>query len=130
MLRTDGLDAFVPHWESLPLFASQRELPRETLEWQREIRFDHDPEGLARSLEVLGLAEMPDLRSSIGTLGLPLTLVAGSEDAKFERLAHTLAEEHPHVNVEIIDGVGHNVVLEAPHAIAALLERTAQRVHA
>lgn len=130
MLRNEGLDAFVRHWESLPLFASQRELPRETLDRQREIRLDHDAEGLARSLEVLGLAEMPDLRPSIGTLGLPVTLVAGSEDAKFERLAQTVAEKHPHVNVEMIDGVGHNVVLEAPHAIAAVLERTAQRVHA
>ncbi len=130
MLRTDGLDAFVQHWESLPLFASQRELPRKTLDRQREIRLGHDAEGLARSLEVLGLAEMRDLRPSIGTLGLPLTLVTGSEDAKFKPLAHTLVAKHPHVNVEIIDGVGHNAVLEAPDAIAAVLDRTALRVDA
>lgn len=128
MLRTRGLDAFVRYWETLPLFETQRRLPSETLDRQRAIRLGHEPEGLARSLEVLGLAEMPDFRGSIGALRRPLCLVAGSLDAKFAGLATELAQQHRHIDVELIDGVGHNAVLEAPDTIAGVLAQASRRV--
>jgi len=49
---------------------------------RRARRLAHDPEQLARSLEVMGLAEMPDYRSAIDDR---FRLIAGGEDAKVRR---------------------------------------------
>jgi 2-succinyl-6-hydroxy-2,4-cyclohexadiene-1-carboxylate synthase len=95
---------------------------------QRSIRLDHDAEGLARSLEVLGLAEMPNYRAVIASIDLPITLMTGSLDRKFSEIANALGEENPHVDTEVAQGVGHNVVLEAPAAVAAAMKRVAKGV--
>lgn len=128
LLRKEGVAAFVNAWEELPLFASQRALCEETLTSQRQIRLSHDAEGLARALEILGLGEMPDYRAAMSSADTPITLVTGSRDAKFSEIAGAIAEENAHVDVELVDGIGHNVVLEKPAAIAAVLERVEGRV--
>ena len=122
-LRDNGLEAFVTGWEELPLFASQRDLSRDVLADQRNIRLGHEPEGLARAIEVLGLAEMPNYGPAIGALEVPVTLMTGSLDSKFFGIADAIAAENTNVDAEVVDGVGHNVVLEAPAAVAAALRR-------
>ena len=122
-LRDNGIETFVTAWEALPLFASQRDLSREVLADQRNIRLGHEAEGLARAVEALGLAEMPNYGPAIGALDVPITLMTGSLDSKFSGIADRIASEHNHVDAEVIDGVGHNVVLEAPAAVAAALRR-------
>ena len=122
-LRDNGLERFVSAWEELPLFASQRDLSREVLADQRNIRLGHEPEGLARALEALGLAEMPNYAPAIGALDVPITIMTGSLDSKFSGIADRIAAENTHVDAEVVDGVGHNVVLEAPAAVAAALRR-------
>jgi 2-succinyl-6-hydroxy-2,4-cyclohexadiene-1-carboxylate synthase len=127
-LRHNGLKAFVEAWEGLPLFASQHGLPKDVLEEQRAIRLGHDPEGLARSLEVLGLAGMPSYRAAIAALDLPITLMTGALDPKFTKIAAALGEECAQIDTEVVEGVGHNVVLEAPVAVAATMKRVQEMV--
>lgn len=127
-LREEGLEAFVAAWEKLPLFASQCSLPAEVLAVQRRTRLAQDPEGLARSLEVLGLAEMPDYGPVIESLEVPMTLMTGSLDSKFSRIAEELADENVHIEAEIVAGVGHNVLVEAPAVVAATLKRVEEMV--
>jgi 2-succinyl-6-hydroxy-2,4-cyclohexadiene-1-carboxylate synthase len=127
-LREEGVAAFVAAWEALPLFASQSAVSPELLDEQRSVRLSHDAEGLARSLEVLGLAQMPDYGAAMGTLDVPITLMAGSLDTKFSGIAHTLAEGRAHIDAHIVDGVGHNVLLEAPAAVATTLKRIEERM--
>ena len=73
------------------MFASQRELSQEALAEQRDIRLAQDAEGLARALDVLGLAEMPDYRAAMASLQIPITLMTGSHDSKFSGIARALA---------------------------------------
>ena len=127
-VREEGVAAFVAAWEALPLFASQSAVSAEVLDEQRSVRLAHDAEGLARSLEVLGLAQMPDYSEMMGTLDVPITLLAGALDAKFSGIAHTLAEGHAHIDAQIVDGVGHNLLLEAPAAVAATSKRIEERM--
>jgi 2-succinyl-6-hydroxy-2,4-cyclohexadiene-1-carboxylate synthase len=127
MLRERGLMAFIDLWEKLPLFATQRDLSPDVLNYQRRIRLGQDAEGLARALEVLGLAEMPDYEPAIASAGIPITFMAGSRDSKFFEIANALATHNDHVDAEVVDGVGHNVVLEAPEAVAATLKRVEER---
>lgn len=126
-LRNDRLAAFVERWEEMPLFTSQRGLPNTLLEQQRAARLSHDAEGLARALEVLGLAEMPSYGPAMASLDVPITVMAGSLDEKFSGIAKSLAAQHQNVEAEIVPGVGHNLLLEAPKAVAQTLMRAQER---
>ncbi len=126
-LRRRGLVAFVDAWEDQPLFTSQRGLPAATLDAQRQIRLSHDAEGLAACLEVLGLAEMPSFGAALSSLEIPITLVAGARDTKFATIAQNLSSK-AHLP-QIVEGVGHNVVLEASEAMAMALKTMEQRTH-
>lgn len=118
-LRRDGLEAFVAAWEALPLFATQS---AETRAGLRAIRLAHDPDALAASLEHMGLAEMPCYAEALATLPVPVTLIAGERDTKFRQLAAASSRD-----VIIVPGCGHNVVAEAPGAVADVLELRAGR---
>jgi 2-succinyl-6-hydroxy-2,4-cyclohexadiene-1-carboxylate synthase len=128
LLRTAGLESFVAWWEQQPLFVTQRLLSPEIAERQREIRRGHDAEGLARALEGLGLAHMPDYGSRLGEIRIPITVMAGAQDPKFSDIARSLGKQHPHVCSSIVQGAGHNLLIEAPEAVAAELCAAEERV--
>jgi len=112
LLENEGLEAFVDAWEALSLFESQRSLAPGAIAKQRGIRRSHTAIGLAGVLRSLGLAEMPRAPSP----RVPVQLVMGGLDARHIALARSL--DHP---LRIVPRVGHNVVLEAPAALAEAL---------
>jgi 2-succinyl-6-hydroxy-2,4-cyclohexadiene-1-carboxylate synthase len=119
LLRTRGVAAFSDAWQAQPLFASQSSVDPRRLAARRARRCALDAEALARSLEVMGLAEMPDMRSELGAANV--TLIVGALDTKFAALAHALAA--PTVTIA---GSGHDPTLEQPHALARELTRIAR----
>jgi 2-succinyl-6-hydroxy-2,4-cyclohexadiene-1-carboxylate synthase len=121
LLEQRGIEAFVDFWSQLPLFDSQRSLPRAVLERQRARRLRHDPQGLALSLRAVGLAAMPDLRPELQRINAPISFLAGELDGRFLALAREMAWRAPAATVSAIAGSGHNVVLEQPRALAAAL---------
>ncbi len=122
-LREDGLDAFLAKWRALPLFASQARLPAPTRAAQDAIRHRHDPARLADAFEAFALSTMPDYRSAVAAIEVPVTLIVGALDAKFRAEAEAVQRRAPSVRVEVVDGAGHNVVLEAPEAVKRRLTR-------
>lgn len=123
LLEDEGLERFLEHWEALPLFASQRRLPEARRAAQRTLRLRHRPAGLARALRVLGSGRMPDYRSELPRIDLPVHLMAGELDAKFTELARLMAALLPRATVEIVPGAGHNLLLEAPRQVADAIRR-------
>lgn len=124
LLRTGGLDAFLAAWEAQPLFASQRALDPARRAGQSALRLAHDPEQLARSLELLGLAEMPAYGTALPRVTVPVTFAAGTLDTKFAALARAAAASVPGARLELVDGCGHNLVLEAPERLAQMVTVT------
>lgn len=118
-----GIEPFVDEWEKLPLWASQERLPAAVRKAQRETRLLHDPKGLQASLRATGLAEMPDLRTRLPELRVPVTLMAGEQDAKFLALAREAAALLPNARVITVPDAGHNLLLERPEAVAHVLGR-------
>ncbi len=121
LLEQEGIPTFVAAWEALPLFRTQESLLEERRARQDRIRRAHHPRGLARSLRVLGLGAMPDYRTRLARVKVPVRLVAGEADPKFRALAGEMAGLLPHATQTVVADAGHNVVLEKPEEIARLL---------
>lgn len=122
LLETEGLSAFLQHWETLPLFTTQRDVDPSRLGRQRRMRQGHGAEGLARALRVLGTGVMPDLWPALRQIQIPVRLVVGELDAKFVEVGRRAAEQLPNGRLDVIANVGHNVLLEQPEALRRLLE--------
>ncbi|MGE0551084.1 MAG: alpha/beta fold hydrolase [Kofleriaceae bacterium] len=116
LIRNRGVREFLTAWEAQPLFASQTRVSEARLAARHARRLQHDPEQLARSLEVMGLAEMPDYRNTITSDRF--ALIAGADDPKYVAIARTLRAP-----LEIIAGSGHDPTLEQPDALAAAIDR-------
>lgn len=127
LIEERGLAAFDREWSGLALFASQSRLEPEALDEQRRIRLGHGRAGLASAMRALGLGAMPDYRPFLSSISCPVELIVGSLDSKFVGLARQMAGLLPAARVRIVDGVGHNVPLEAPERLAGLLNAAAGR---
>jgi len=128
LLRHQGLAAFLAAWEAQPIFATQAQISPEALAWQQRIRARHEPEALARSLEQMGLGAMPGYGPRLAELDIPVTWIVGALDHKFLRLASTamgLARVDRPATLTVMPGSGHNVPLERPRELAALLSARA-----
>jgi 2-succinyl-6-hydroxy-2,4-cyclohexadiene-1-carboxylate synthase len=114
LLRERGSAAFADAWGAQPLFATQARVAPDKRAARRAQRLRHDPEQLARSLEVMGLAEMPDCAAALHAPGV--ALVVGADDTKYLAIAHAHG-----VPVHAIAHSGHDPTLEQPVALAAQL---------
>ncbi len=121
LLRDKGVSAFVDQWQALPLWSSQSALPEPVREHLRELRLGHDSEQLALSLDILGTGRMPPMWEALGTLRMPVQVIAGELDSKYKRIADRMCTLLPDASLRIIPGAGHNPVLERPQAVAELL---------
>jgi len=121
LLREAGLAEFVSAWEDLPLWRTQRALPEAIKAAKRRERLTHSAEGLARSLDSVGLGRMPDLRPKLARVATPVDFLAGEEDTQFVALAEELGRLMPRARLNIAAGAGHDLLLERPEFCSAFL---------
>jgi 2-succinyl-6-hydroxy-2,4-cyclohexadiene-1-carboxylate synthase len=114
--------AFDDAWTKQALFASQQRVPVEKRAARRQRRLRHDAEQLARSLEVMGLASMPDYWSAVAPHRDRIALIAGASDAKYVAIAEAL----PCASFETIPDSGHDPTLEQPVTLAGAIRRAVQ----
>lgn len=103
------------------MFASQRRLPAAVLAAQRARRLRQRPEGLAACLACLGLAEMPSTWDALTRFAGDLHWIVGGADKKFIYLARQVVEQRPATRLTVLDGIGHNPLLESPLTLRELL---------
>jgi len=124
LLRADGVAAFDAAWTKQPLFATQTRAPEATRDERRARRLALDPEQLARSLEVMGLANMPDYWSAVPAHRDRIALIAGADDPKYVAISAGL----PATSFETIPDCGHDPTLEQPRELAAAIARAVERL--
>ncbi len=124
LIEKEGLVVFDSEWAALPLFASQQDLDAGWLAEQRRVRLGHDPAALGAAMRALSPGAMPDYRRALRDIACRVELIVGGLDTKFESLARHMAETLPNAAVHVIEGVGHNVPLEAPAELARVLNVT------
>lgn len=121
-LETDGLEAFIDYWQSIPLWDSQKttlsEPQRVAL---RQQRLAQRATGLANSLRGMGTGSQMWVGDRLQGLDVPVLLTAGSLDVKFSAIAAEMAQAIPDARLEIIEAAGHCAHLEQPAAFNAVL---------
>jgi 2-succinyl-6-hydroxy-2,4-cyclohexadiene-1-carboxylate synthase len=116
-IEREGVAAFVDDWMAQPLFASQlRRLSPEALAAARAQRLRNRAHGLAHSLRGMGTGAQPALHAQLPSIDVPVALVVGEEDAKFDAIAQELARRLPRARVARVPDAGHAAHLENPAA--------------
>lgn len=121
-IARDGLERFVERWEALPLFATQREMAPELRAAQRAWRTGHEAGGIAWALSTLSTGRMPPRWGALATAPFTVHAVTGERDEKFTRIAEEMVRRSGgRVVHHRVAGVGHNVALEDPAAVARVV---------
>ncbi len=123
ILLSRGVPAFVEAWQAQPMWDSQKQLPDAVRQQRQSERLSHTAHGLALSLGLAGLGEMPDYGPRLAEIRVPVTLLAGAFDGKFSALAAHMARQLPQATLEIVPGAGHDLLLERPELITEVIRR-------
>jgi 2-succinyl-6-hydroxy-2,4-cyclohexadiene-1-carboxylate synthase len=121
-IERDGVDAFLEEWLAQPLFAS---VPPDAP--GLDDRHSLPAAYLAGCLRVLGTGAMPSLWNRLGELRVPVALVTGTKDQKFEQIAGSMYERMRGDIVHTrLDG-GHALPLEHPAVLGGYIVAFAAR---
>jgi 2-succinyl-6-hydroxy-2,4-cyclohexadiene-1-carboxylate synthase len=116
-LENIPFEDFIERWRTQPLFAGD---PPEVGEPAREDQRRNRPDALASVLRGIGSGEMTPLWDRLGELTMPVTVLAGDRDAKFQALGRRMVELLPDGELTVVSG-GHGLPLENPVAVAHAL---------
>jgi 2-succinyl-6-hydroxy-2,4-cyclohexadiene-1-carboxylate synthase len=117
-LERRPFEEFIERWRTQPLFADD---PPAVGELARADQRRNRPEALAAVLRGIGTGEMTPLWRRLHELGMPVALLVGERDHKFQALGRRMAELLPEARLHIVSG-GHGLPLENPAAVAQTLE--------
>ena len=121
LIEKKGVDAFVDAWEALPLFSDPATDEGAYIQRHRQARRAHSGRGLIAALKNLGLAEMPPASKRLGRLTMPVRLVVGDRDQKFQSIANALLLRLPRARLDLIPNCAHDVPIAAFDKLATLL---------
>jgi 2-succinyl-6-hydroxy-2,4-cyclohexadiene-1-carboxylate synthase len=116
-LQKRPFEEFIERWRTQPLFGED---PPAVDTLARADQRRNDPLALAAVLRGIGTGEMQPLWERLGELTMPVTAVVGERDAKFRAIGQRLVSLLPDGELAVIAG-GHNLPLESPLALAAIL---------
>ena len=120
-IERDGVESFVHHWESLPMFAGIKRRGPDFAAWLHGLRMGNDANGLAASLRGMGAGAMEPLWDELEAIDLPCTFVAGEDDAPFMQAAARLHQSVTGSRLRRVPDSGHSVQFEQPDATASIL---------
>jgi 2-succinyl-6-hydroxy-2,4-cyclohexadiene-1-carboxylate synthase len=116
-LQSAPLERFIARWNAQPLFAED---PAEVQVLAGEDQRRNRADALAAALLGLGTGEMDPLWNRLAELRMPVTVVAGARDAKFQALGRRMAGALAVGELVVLSG-GHRLHLESAQALAGVL---------
>lgn len=120
-IETDGLEAFVNFWESIPLFVSQRKLGEDLQHSIRTERLSQTEKGLTDSLRHMGTGSQPSWWDKLAGLNKPVLLIVGELDEKFVKINKEMEKSLSKAELEIVENAGHAIHVEEPKKFGKLL---------
>ena len=109
---------FIERWRTQTLFADD---PPQVGELAREDQRRNRPDALAEVMRGIGTGEMQPLWGRLGELKMPVTVVAGDRDAKFQALGERMVGLLGDARLLAIRG-GHGLPFESPAELARAID--------
>lgn len=109
-LENSNIKDFILNWYDRPLFKSLKKSPK--FEELIESRLTNNPLELAKSLRNMGTGNQPSLWEKLAQNQIPLLLLAGEDDDKFQRINAEIASLCPAATLKIVPNAGHNIHFE------------------
>ncbi|MDQ6805422.1 MAG: alpha/beta fold hydrolase, partial [Actinomycetota bacterium] len=110
-----SIEEFAARWAATPVLAGQ---PPEVRAAAHADRLRSAPAGLAGALRGLGTGALPSLWGRLAEVSMPVVLMVGEGDEKFRAIGEQMAAGIPRAELEVVEGAGHAVHLEAPERAA------------
>lgn len=123
-IEADGIEEFVDTWENISLFATQKRLPLSMQQEIRKERLQQHAIGLANSLRGMGTGMMPSLWEKLRELEIPVILITGELDVKFENIAREMTALIKKVRHLTVNDVGHAIHVENSSKFATIIKET------
>ncbi|MDX2468484.1 MAG: alpha/beta fold hydrolase [Acidimicrobiia bacterium] len=118
-----GTELFIEEWLANPLTATDK-VDTVTRQADLTIRLESSADGLAAALRGIGQASVPSVSDQLSKLKMPVAIVAGRRDEKYSALAIEMSGGLSQRPV-LVNGAGHNVILEEPGAVADVVRKLA-----
>jgi len=118
---TRDFDHFLKEWQQLPLFKSPYPVDKQLRDKYISIQQSQNPEALAASLKGFGTGTMLPCCNKLEGLNIPVLLLSGSADQKYQRINTQLARKLPNAHFPSIKA-GHRVHIDHPAALIKHLD--------
>lgn len=124
----ENYPVFLDNWNRMQMFVGGR--PHQAdLDAYLEIQSRQDPIGIANSLIGFSAGLMPDVRSRLKMLQVPVLLIAGGYDPVYVRSAGMMASLLPVHEKVVISTAAHRVHLDSPDSVSAHLTSFIQKTY-
>jgi 2-succinyl-6-hydroxy-2,4-cyclohexadiene-1-carboxylate synthase len=120
-LKSDGLQNFMLRWQEQPLIRSQKHIKPENFNAMQATRRRNEVVGLAANLTQFGQGSAPNLWNQLSDLKLPVLIITGSLDSKYQRIGAQIDEQLLHSKHVEIKDASHMPHLEKPLATAEVI---------
>jgi 2-succinyl-6-hydroxy-2,4-cyclohexadiene-1-carboxylate synthase len=115
-VESGSTEDFVARWCAQPMFAED---PPAVDALAREDYRRNRPDAIAAVLRGIGTGEMAPLWDRLHELKMPVTVLVGDRDTKFQALGRRMADLAPQAIAKMVPG-GHRLPLEDPAAVVSV----------
>ena len=116
-LESIPFEDFIERWRTQPLFAAD---PPEVGALARADQRRNSPDALAAVLRGIGTGEMEPLWDRLRELKMPVSVIVGERDVKFQTIGERMVALLPNAQLTVLAG-GHALPLENPAGLAQVL---------
>jgi len=117
----EDFEDFLSQWKQLDLFQSPVATDESLLKNYQQIQAEQHPDALAASLHGFGTGSMTPVCDELKQFGLPVLLLAGSADEKYQQINDYLVDQSPNATFSSIEA-GHRTHLDNPSAFLSELK--------
>lgn len=108
---------FLAEWQELDLFQSPLPVDKPLKQQYQKLQSEQSPHALAASLRGFGTGSMSAICNNLHKLDLPVLLLAGSTDKKYQKINQYLVDQLPNATFLSIKA-GHRTHLDNPSTFA------------
>lgn len=108
-----NFEKFLAEWQNLELFKSPMPSNKKLTDHYRDIQHSQSPKAVAASLRGFGTGSMTPACDQLKNVELPILLMAGTKDEKYQHINTFMAEQFPDATFSSITA-GHRTHLDNP----------------